>query len=202
METKSITLKKKYEFWLGDKFYKVEEQCDRYNKLHSKIFESNCPSCNNTRKITYKGHDGKDYETECPICKGCIGHGRGNRIVLSNWQVHEYIVHKIRAQGPETVSAYKDGVGYVDSVTLTAFCKIGRCMDDYIETNVPFFKDKIDPDLSRISVKDTSQGLINTDFVFRSKKEAEKFCSMLKEYDKNRLAEFNRTYGVEHEYPF
>ena len=92
---------------------------------------------------------------------------------------------------------YKDGIGYVDSVTLTAFCKIGRCMDDYIETRVPLWESDIDPDLSQI----ISAKWI-TDFVFHSKKDAEKYCSLLKEYDKNRLKKFNETYGTEHEYPY
>ena len=101
MQTYSITLQQDPLFWLGDKFYKVEEPRTKYGSSTRKRFESNCPSCNNTRKISYKGYDGKEYEAECPICKSSMGHGYGNHIELPHWEVHEYIVHKIEARGPK-----------------------------------------------------------------------------------------------------
>lgn len=204
MKTYPITLQQEPLFWLGDKFYKVDRvEVDRYytrrSSQHKKVFETNCPSCNNTRKISYKGFDGNNYEAECPICKWNVGHGVGNRIEILNWKVYEYFVHKISAQGPEKVSAYKDGTGYIDTITLKAFCKIGRCMDDYIETNVPSWDNHVDPDLSNLCIENIHDV---TDFIFHSKKDAEKYCEMLKDYDRDRLEKFNETYHTEYLYPF
>ena len=40
------------------------------------------------------------------------------------------------------------------------------------------------------------------DYVFRKKAGAKNFLEMLKKRDKQRLIEFNKTYGTEHKYPF
>ena len=193
MTERLITLQQKPLFWLGDKFYKVEASTQIE-------FSSKCPSCNDTRKITYKGYNGSDFECDCPVCIGSSYHGYGNKIKLTNWEVHEYIVYKINAQGPETVSAYKDGVGYIDSMSLTAFCKIGRCMEDYILSNVPCVENSVDRDIRSIDMN--AYYFDPQDYVFRKKADAVRFLEALKERDKQRLAEFNRTYETEFEYPF
>ena len=195
-----ITLQQKPLFWLGDKFYKVEESAIHHGRTSKMEFSSKCPSCNDTRKITYKGYNGSDFECECPVCKGSVYHGYGNKIRLTNWELHEYIVYKISAQGPETVSAYKDGIGYIDSMRLRAFCKIGRCMDDYIETNVPWVENHIDVDVSSIDM--SAHYFDSRDYVYRKKADAVKLLDALKEYDKKRLIEFNKTYETGYEYPF
>ncbi len=195
-----ITLQQKPLFWLGDKFYKVEKTTPRYGRTSKMEFSSKCPSCNDTRKITYKGYNGSDFECECPVCKGSVYHGYGNKISLTNWEVHEYIVYKINAQGPETVSAYKDGIGYIDSMSLTAFCKVGRCMDDYIQANVPCVENNVDRDIETIDLD--AYYCTPSDYVFRKKADATKFLETLKEHDRQRLAEFNKTYETEYEYPF
>ena len=195
-----ITLQQKPLFWLGDRFYKVEESALNHGRTSKMEFSSKCPSCNDTRRITYKGYNGSDFECECPVCKGSVGHGYGNKICLTNWELHEYIVYKINAQGPETVSAYKDGIGYIDSMSLTAFCKIGRCLDDYIQTNVPCVENRVDTDIKSIDMD--AYYFSPKDYVFRKKADAARFLEALKERDKQRLAEFNKTYGTEYEYPF
>ena len=180
-------------FWLGDHFFKVEEKYKKYENTRTE-YRSLCPSCNDTRKITYKGYDGKDYEAECPVCKGSAGNGYGNNISLSNWEVHEYIVYSIDARGPETVSVYKDGKGYIDQISLKAFYKFGRCKDDYITTSIPWNSRNVDIELSTIDIASIKQYSRHNDIVFTSSIDAEKFCEMLKEYDRQRLAEFNKTY--------
>ena len=195
-----ITLKQKPLFWLGDKFYKVEESALNHGLTSEMEFSSKCPSCNDTRKITYKGYNGSDFECECPVCKSSVYHGYGNKIGLTNWEVHEYIVYMINAQGPKTVSAYKDGIGYIDSMSLTAFCKTGRCMDDYIQTNVPCVENHVDIDIKSMNVD--ADYFTPKDYVFRKKVDAVRFLEALKERDRQRLAEFNKTYETEHEYPF
>ncbi len=195
-----ITLQQKPLFWLGDKFCKVEESALNHGRTSKMEFSSKCPSCNDTRKITYKGYNGSDFECECPVCKGSVGHGYGNKIKLTNWEVHEYIVYKINAQGPETVSAYKDSIGYIDSMSLTAFCKIGRCMDDYIQTNVPCVENHVDNDIKSIDMD--AYYFDPKDYVFRKKADAARFLEALKERDRRRLAEFNKTNETEYEYPF
>ena len=198
----SITLKQPALFWLGCRFFKAECKAGRYSHDTKKDFVSMCPSCNDTRKIKYIGCDKNEYEAECPVCKGFSGRGYGNRITLRNWEVHEYIVYKINAQGPNTLSAYKDGMGYIDSISLTAFCKTGRSMDDYIETHVPCVDNDIDRDIETIDMKYAAEDAYAGEYVFRNKKDAERFCEALKEYDRKRLNEFNKTYNTEHEYPY
>lgn len=200
MTERLITLQQKPLFWLGDKFYKVEESALNHGRTSKMEFSSKCPSCNDTRKITYKGYNGNDFECECPVCKGSFYHGYGNKISLTNWELHEYIVYKINAQGPETVSAYKDGIGYIDSMSLTAFCKTGRCMDDYIQTNVPCVENHVDVDIKSMDMD--AYYFDPQDHVFRKKADAAGFLEALKERDKQRLAEFNRTYETEYKYPF
>lgn len=200
MTERLITLQQKPLFWLGDKFYKVEESALNHGRASKMEFSSKCPSCNDTRKITYKGYNGNDFECECPVCKGSVNIGYGNRIKLTNWEVHEYIVYKINAQGPETISAYKDGIGYIDSMSLTAFCKIGRCMDDYIQTNVPCVENHVDVDIKSMDMD--AYYFDPKDYVFRKKADAARFLEALKKRDKQRLAEFNRTYETEYKYPF
>lgn len=198
MVTKTIMLKREPLFWLGDKFYIVNSQNKKYGNAYTR-FSSKCPSCNDTRKITYKGCDDKVYECECPICKGATYRGYGNTIDLQNWNVNEYIVYDLDARGMETESAYKDGA-VMEAVQLTAFCKTGRCLDDYITTNVPFMPDKVDVDITSL---DFSNYHFNPgSYIFRKRVDAVRFCEALKEYDKQRLAEFNKTYGTDYEYPY
>ena len=200
MRTYGITLQQEPLFWLGDRFYKVEESIPRLGHTSKTEFLSRCPSCNGARKIIYKGYNGSDFECECPVCKGFTDRGYGDKIGLTNWEIHEYIVYRIDARGPETVSAYKDGMGYIDSMSLTAFCKTGRGMDDYITSNVPFVENDVDRDIKTIDMN--AYYFDPKDYVFRKKADAVKFLELLKERDRQRLTEFNKTYGTEHEYPF
>lgn len=195
----TITLQRKPLFWLGDKFYKVEEAAPRHGQTYAMTFTSKCPSCNDTKKITYKGYNGSDFECECPVCKGRNGYG-SNRLRLPNYEIHEYIVYKIKAQGPETISAYKDGTGYIDSIVLSAFCRIGRCADDFIQTNAPTVEGLIDRDIDSMFMN--ADYFEPSDYAFRKKADAARFLNALKERDRQRLAEFNKTYETEYEYPF
>lgn len=199
--TYSIILPQEPLFWLGDRFYAVGYYAKGYTADTSRDFSSKCPSCNDTRKITYRGYDGKDYEAECPLCKGGIGRGYGNRIEIKNWQVREYIVHKISAQGPETVSAYKEDA-VMDRIHLTAFTKIGRGMDDYLEMRVPDVDNLVDVDPCSLNIANISDYHNVSEYVFRKKKDAEAFCRMIKDYDRKKLEEFNKTYGTSYEYPY
>ena len=198
MYTYEIQLSEKPLFWLGDKFYKVNDKNNKFGDPYTS-FSSKCPSCNNTRKIVYKGYNGSDYECECPVCKGSIGRGYGNTIELRNWNVNEYIVYDITARGSERESAYKDGA-VMESVTLDAFCKTGRCLGDYISARVPFVPNQVDVDITSL---DFSKYYFNPDnYIFRKRADAIKFCNAIKEYDKQRLIEFNKTYGTDYEYPY
>ena len=84
-------------------------------------FHSLCPSCGDTRKITYKGMDGKEYEVACPLCNGRVSKGYGNYLRIRNWVVREYIINGLHARGPENISAYKNGTACMQSVDLKAF---------------------------------------------------------------------------------
>ena len=197
----SITLPQEPLFWLGDKFYTVEYYAKSFAADTGTAFSSKCPSCNDTRMITYRGYDGKDYEAECPLCKGIINCGPGNRIEIKNWQVREYIIHKISAQGPEIVSAYKEDA-VMNKIRLTAFTKIGRAMDDYLERSVPNVDNLVDVDPGSLNIPNISDHKNVSEYVFRKRKDAEVFCRMVKDNDRKRLEEFNETYGTAYEYPY
>ena len=200
-----INLIEKPLFWLGDKFYKVEEERQRCTGTDRIVFASKCPSCNGTRKITYKGYNGCDFECDCPVCKDSIipfnvYYGYGDQIELINWAVHQYIVNEISAKGPKTVSAYRDGIGYVSSVCLTAFHKTGRGAGDFIKIKVPSVEDLVDPEIESMDME--SYYFIPKNYVFRKETDAAKLLNALKEYDRKRLIKFNETYGTDHKYPF
>lgn len=199
MVTKTIMLDREPLFWLGDKFYKVNNKNKRYGNSYTR-FSSKCPSCNDTRKITYKGCDDKVYECECPICKGATCRGYGNTIDLNNWNVNEFIVYTLNTRGMETESAYKNGA-VMEAIQLSAFCKTGRCQDDYITTEVPFScSTRVDVDIATLDFSQYHFDPVN--YIFRKRTDAVKFCNAIKEYDKQRLIEFNKTYGTDYEYPY
>ncbi len=196
-----INLNQKPLFWLGDRFFKVEENKNIYRSGSRIEFVSKCPSCNDTKKIKYIGCDGNEYEAECPLCAGSIYKGAGNRIKLIKWEVHEYIVYGISGHGSTTVSSYKHEIAYMDSLSLTAFCKTGRGMDDYAETHVPFVENVVDPEINTADMSAIEERRVY-DYVFKKKKDAEKLCEMLKDYDRTRLEKFNEKYGTNHKYPY
>lgn len=205
MIEKTIMLDKKPLFWLGDKFYKVEtfvgwHDPRRFVKVE---FSSRCPSCNDTGKITYKGYNGSDFECECPVCRGGVGRGYGNnRIELTNWEIHEYIVYEVNARGSEVISSYKDGAACMESISLKAFYRFGRCADEYITTQVPVLNlvNRVDKNVEEIDIDIYSFN--SEDYVFTKKSDAAKFLKALQERDKRRLVEFNKTYKTKYEYPF
>ena len=202
MEKYTIVLNEKPTFWLGDRFYKVEAKYGRYGN-DKVILAAKCPSCNDEKKITYQGHDGKTYEAECPVCNGNYLRSRyreGNAIELINWVVNEYFVYEISAHGPEQASKYKDGIGYMDSLSLRAFCRYGRCGNEFLEKDVPRNKNFIDRSIEGLAVSDES--FAPDDYVFSKKSEATKLLKAVKNRDVRRLIEFNKKFGTEYEYPF
>lgn len=192
MKEYTVTLDSEPTFWLGEHFFKVDSTI-----ASRKEFYTRCPSCNNERRVKYiLGYNGKEYETECPICRGAVMKGYDNRIELKDWHVNEYVVNCIDAQGPMTFSSYKNEECVLNSIRLEAFCKTGRCLGEYKKVQVPWTKNCIDPVLSELDMDWAS------DYVFHKKKDAETFCRMLKDYDRKRLTEFNEKYQTNYEYPF
>ena len=181
MEKCTIVLKEKTPFWLGDRFYQVESAYGQHVN-DEVILASKCPSCNDEKKITYQRYM------------------EGNAIKLINWVVDEYFVYKISAQGPEQTSKYKDGIGYMDSLSLRAFCRFGRCGDEFFEKKVPQSKNLIDRSIEELDVNDES--FVPDDYVFRKKSEATKLLKAVRDRDVQRLIAFNKKFGTEYEYPF
>ena len=203
MIEKTIMLRDKPLFWLGDKFYKVEPFVGYGPGRSVKVeFSSKCPYCNDTREITYKGYNGDDFKCECPVCRGGVGRGYGNRIELTNWEIHEYIVYEVNARGLETISSYKDGAACMESISLKAFYRFGRCADEYITTQVPVSNivNRVDKNVEEIDTDIYS--FDSEDYVFTKKSDATKFLKVLQERDKRRLVKFNETYETKYEYPF
>lgn len=205
MIEKTIMLDKKPLFWLGDKFYKVGPFVGWHDTGRSvKVeFSSRCPSCNDTGEITYKGYNGDDFKCECPVCRRGVRRGYGNnRIELTNWEIHEYIVYEVNARGSEVISAYKDGTACMESISLNAFYRFGRCADEYITTQVPVLNivNRVDKNVEEIDIDIYS--FDSEDYVFTKKSDAAKFLKVLRERDKRRLVEFNEAYKTKYEYPF
>lgn len=203
MGERIINLAHEPSFWLGDRFFKVEKRNKkpyRDTENSEMTFATKCPSCNDDRMIRYTGADGRQYEAQCPVCKSSYGVSYGNRITLSRWEVHEYIVNTIAASGDPVLAAYKNGQCVIENLSLRAFCRTGRCADDYVEAVVPSWTSDIDPDIEKFNLD--QPGFTPKDFVFRSKKDAERFQAMLIDHDKKRLDDFNKKYKTEHTYPF
>lgn len=203
MKEYTIALRNDSPFWLGDRFFKVDPSPGKSYYDGERSYQAKCPACNDSRKLRALGCDGNEYETECPVCKNSSGHtGYGTTIHLNHWTVHEYIVNRVDASGDTVVSAYKNGSCVMNSVSLYAFCRVGRCSDEYITTSAPAYSHHgVDP----IVDKRFAEEYVNNrtfSHVFRKKKDAELLCAMLKELDRQRLAEFNETYGTNHTYPF
>ena len=202
MKELNIISKNEPIFWIGDKFYRVEPNGRKYHNSHCE-FTSTCPSCDGTRRIKYTGCDGNEYEADCPLCKSSSSYSgfSRDRIRMAEWTVREYIVYKVKAEGPTAMSAYKDGKGYTDHMSLTAFSKYGRGSDDYVETDVPMWSSRIDPEFDKLNLPEIAERE-SCDYVFRSRSYAEELCALLKECDKARLEEFNKTFHTDHVYPF
>ena len=124
----------------------------------------------------------------------------GNAIELNNWVVNEYIVYKISAEGPEHNSKYKDGIGYIESLSLRAFCRFGRGGKYFFEKDVPRNKNFIDRSIEELDVNEES--FIPDSYVYSKKSEATKLLKAVKDRDVRRLIEFNKKFGTEYEYPF
>lgn len=200
----NVTLEEKPIFWLGDRFYKIEKPIK--NPIDNKnvkmvTYSSRCPSCNDTKNISYKGYDGKMYETECPLCKGVYNHGYANKIDLYNWEVHEYIVYEISARGTEHISKYKKEP-ILNYVSMTAFYKYGRCDSEYLRISVPRSKNWIDTSMN-ILLEDINGNNFNADkYTFTQKKDAINVLKAIKEKDCRMLEEFNKKFGTTYKYPF
>ena len=192
---KMVILKHNLPFWLGDRFYKVEP-AGPYNTKGCTLYSSTCPSCNDTRKIKYKEHNGEEYEAECQVCKRSYV-SWGNTIRLKEWEVHEYFVYRLSARGSTFVTDYKNGKCRIESMELIAF---HRSADDFIETSVPLVNSMADPAFDNENMMQIMEQ--NDRFAFRTKKNAEKYRQMLIDLDKEKLREFNEKYRTNHEYPY
>ena len=180
---KGITLPVTY----GDIYYVVKSD-DR------ETFSTRCPSCGDSRKISYKGVDEQEYVTDCPVC--CSNSNKwGNNITLRKYVIWDYIVYKVELLGPESKGAY--GKGKIPPVqmnlfNMTAFQKTGNSYNDICTVHVPIWKsswDNIPKDL-------------DDERCFTKKKDAEELRKLLIERDKKLLAEFNEKYGTDFEYPY
>ena len=193
MESYTITTDKKLPFWVGDRFYKVECKMEKFKCKAQKTFSSVCPACHDERTVSFLGYDGISRKVDCPVCHGKSGYG--NTIDLYDWEVREYIVHSVTACGEKKITAYKDKPA-LPYITMKAFHKIGRCMSEYVTTDVPTYEyDRLNPENLRLDSR-------QSEYVFRDKKDAERYQERLVEYDKARLIEFNQIYKTDYEYPF
>lgn len=200
--TKELELSKEPKLWFGDRIFKVEPFItgrSYYTEDRETTFKSVCPCCGDMKTIKIKGQDGESYEATCPLCSTSSGrHDRDTtRITVYNWTVNEYIINEITAQGTETVSDYKNGSALVKALELRAFHRFGRCADAYITTKISTFFGNINPEKVNLEYYSTQ-----SDYAFTTKKAAEKLCAELKAYDKQRLEEFNKKFGTDHEYPY
>ena len=168
----------------GDTYYAVEID-DR------ETFNTRCPSCGDSRKISYKGMDGQNYEADCPVCNS--RNGWGNHITLCKYIIWDYTVYKVELIGPETKTAYnKNQVPPMRINHMSAFHKTGNRFTNMCTMTVPTWQ----------SNWDNIPECLDNKRYFTKKKDAEKLRKILIERDKKLLAEFNKKYGTDFKYPF
>lgn len=165
-------------------YYMVERDNRKY-------FSARCPSCGDSRKISYKGVDGQDYEADCPVCNS--RNGWGNHITIHRYIIWDYTVYKVELLGSDSKRAYSKGqVPPMHIYHMSAFHKTGNGYNNMYTMDVPTQQsswDNIPKDL------DDSR-------CFTKKKDAEELRKLLIERDKKLLAEFNEKYGTDFEYPY
>ncbi|MBE5898234.1 MAG: hypothetical protein E7279_01370 [Lachnospiraceae bacterium] len=199
----TIKTDKELPFWIGDKFYKVGRPFTNAEVR----FNATCPCCQNKRTIKAKGVNGTEYEVDCPVCvdnkKTYYFQSAMDSISVTNWEVHEYIVHEAALQNEAVVSSIKKD--FAISIVLMAFHKYGRCKGDYIKEQIPIYKTNyIDANLDDLAseVEKIFEYRRVSEYMFRNKKDAKKFLQLVKDYDRKRLEEFNHKFNTTHEYPY
>lgn len=178
------------DFEYGQKVYAIRYSGDRYER-----YNSECPVCNGTKKVTING-----FEFYCPNCYCSNGKSATvDCLPLTDYEIVEYIVNKIEIRGEETKSCYNknsDSYAY-PKVRYSAFTRTGNSYNSISTMCLPTLKDAVDPDPGRFE-----DGVFYSikDYVFTTKKAAVDVVKVLKQIDKDKLEKFNKDHGTNHTY--
>lgn len=198
----TIKTDKKLPFWIGDKFYKVGRPISNAEIR----FNATCPCCQDERIIRAKGANGAEYEVDCPVCvdkQKPYYQSALDSISVTNWEIHKYIVHQAELTNEEVVSSIKKD--FASCIKLSAFYKYDRRKDGYIIEQLSTYAiDYIDANVDELAseIEKLFKYRRVSEYMFRNKKDAEKFLQLVKDHDKKRLEEFNRKFNTAHEYPY
>lgn len=171
----------------GDRLYCVVSREYRH-------FNSICPVCDDTRKITVRG-----YEMDCPYCRYNKGE-QGTHIQVVRLEVVEYIVNEICILGPCAKNAYQKKLPTPVIYKYKAFTRTGRSDYDVETTTPPNMIEYYDVPFEKKSSKIKIDNIKH--YYWRDKNEAQKFCDYFIQMQKEQLAEFNRNNKTEHVFPF
>ena len=135
-----------------------------------------------------------------------------NRLTLYGWEVIEVIVNNVVIQGPDEKAAFarcKKGEpirGDLPSVSrISGFHRRGNGYNGAKAYDIPVYKEQYDPGeevVRKAIVQESRYDADLTKYVWTSRKSAEKAVQKQVEHDREKLQEFNRLHGTEHEYPW
>lgn len=181
-------------FWLGERFFKIIVPTHRHGG-DALYISPKCPVCEDTRIIKYTGKDGIEREASCPYCSS----RSSENTAFHKYEIAEFYVNSLELKLPDSMSAYKDARNLSDLngyATLRAFTKLGRCSDDIVTCSVPWGRD------AKVDVLEPKYEYNIDNYIYTSKALATKALKYIAEEEKKRLAEVNKKYGTNYEYPW
>lgn len=202
MRTISVAVSDTSELEIGSRIYMVSVAPG----VSRKILKSVCPVCGDAKKVEVNG-----YVFDCPLCVK----GRGvESVKFWNFEVREFIVHRMEIRGPERMDAYPNG-GSAEEDNLPRIiewsCFTLRDKEDIASHETRY----VNPDMMLTICRDNPKKnvryidaeKVNLDdnikvYAFYDREEAEVFCKRLNERQKLLLDEFNKSHGTSHEFPF
>lgn len=177
-----LKLKQEPAFAYGEKLYVVKMGQSQY-------IREKCPVCDDTGKIEIKGH-----RCRCPFCRDPYEHR--DDLNIHHYEVVEYIINEVRIQGPEVKKVYEAGrIDWESNLpwaTYYGFAKTNSRFNSVDRRS--FFSSELFDELKEYSSQDK--------VVTKRKKLAEEACAKANAKEKEKLAEFNKTFGTAHPWPW
>lgn len=171
---------------IGDRVYTVYS-------VNSQGLREKCPVCGGKKKIMVPRLD-KRGEEEI-VCSYCEYRGKNDNtlVVLRNYEMKEWIVHKFIIEGVTKKAAYGTKSGYNELLSISGINAFSKSRgDNYSTINLPTNIDMY----NRMDEEYTSTKY------FTSKAKAEECLKELIQAEKKKLAVFNEKHGTDHKWPF
>lgn len=181
---------------IGQKVYVIREE-----SLGSGRFRVKCPVCDDEKKIAYRG-----YDLPCPYCSEKKQYGWDkdpiiNSISLKGYTVVEYIVNSITIEGSDTMDAYKPRNAAKRPPRIMKVGAFHRYDGGWHSVDTVSVPNSVGIDLDPTEEWLGKDGVRVGSFAFTTKKKAQEAAEFFTEKEKKRLAEFNKKFGCNFEYP-